>query len=128
MSPVRRGFMLLEAAVALLVIGLTAGAALQLYGAQLRVIRREPGVLTAMALAQDRLAAVRLLDPERLVRLPDSLAGGRFTAPFAEFRWSAMATRSTLDDLYDVRVEVTWLDGHIALSTRLYSPTSGASR
>jgi len=128
MSPVRRGFILLEAAVALLVVGLTAGAALELYGAHMRAILREPRLLTATALAQDRLAAVRLLEPEQLPRVPDSLARGRFAAPFAEYRWSATAARSTLDDLYDVRVEVAWLDGRVALSTRIHAPTSGVSR
>ena len=128
MSRAKRGFILLEAAVALLIIGLTAGAALELYGAQMRVIRREPRLLTATTLAQDRLAAVRLLEPEQLKRLPDSLARGRFAPPFAEYRWSATATRSSIDDLYDLRVEVSWLDGRIALTTRLYAANDGASR
>jgi len=127
-SPVRRGFILLEAVVALLIVGLTAGAALELYGAQMRAIRREPQLLTAMSLAQDRLAAVRLLEPEQLARLPDSVARGRFAAPFPEYRWSATATRSMLDDLYDVRVEVTCLDGRVALDTRLYAPANGVAR
>ena len=128
MLPVRRGFILLEAMVALLVVGITAGAALELYGAQMRAVRREPRLLTATSLAQDRLAAVRLLEAEQLARLPDSLARGRFAAPFANYRWSATSTHSTLDDLYDVRVEVTWSDGQLALSTRIYAPTNGASR
>jgi len=127
-SAVRRGFILLEAVVALLVVGLTAGAALQLYGAHMRASLREPRLLTAAALAQDRLAAIRLLEPEQLARVPDSLARGHFGAPFAEYRWSATAARSTVDDLYDVRVEVAWLDGRVALTTRIYAPTSGASR
>ena len=128
MSPVRRGFMLLEAVVALLIVGLTATAAAELYGAQMRAARREPRLVTATALAQDRLAAVRLLEPEQLARLPDSLARGRFAAPFAEYRWTAAATRSRLDDLYEVHVEISWLDGRIALSTLVYAPAQGVSR
>lgn len=128
MSPVRRGFMLLEAAVALLIVGLTATAAAELYGAQMRAARREPRLVTATALAQDRLAAVRLLEPEQLARLPDSLARGRFAAPFADYRWTAATTRVKLDDLYELHVEITWLDGKIALSTLIYAPRQGVSR
>lgn len=128
MSPVRHGFMLLEAAVALLVVGLTATAAAELYGAQMRAARREPRLVMASALAQDRLAAVRVLEPEQLARLPDSLARGRFAAPFAEYRWSALTTRSRLDDLYEVRVEITWVDGEFALSTLIHAPRQGTSR
>lgn len=128
MSPVRRGFMLLEALVALVIVGLTATAAAELYGAQMRAARREPRLVTATALGQDRLAAVRLLEPEQLRRLPDSLARGRFAAPFADYRWTAAATRSRVDDLYELRVEITWLDGQIALSTLAYAPPQGVSR
>ena len=59
--PVRRGFFLLEAAVALLVIGLVAGAALELHATQLRADARGKKILTAATLAPDRLSAVRLL-------------------------------------------------------------------
>ena len=128
MSPVRRGFMLLEAVVALVIVGLTATAAAELYGAQMRAARREPRLVTATALGQDRLAAVRLLEPEQLRRLPDSLARGRFAAPFADYRWTAAATRSRVDDLYELSVEITWLDGQIALSTLVYAPQQGVSR
>ena len=128
MSPVRRGFMLLEAAVALLVVGLTATAAAELYGAQMRAARREPRLLTATALGQDRLAALRMVEPEQLARLPDSLARGRFAPPFAEYRWSATAKRARLDDLYELDIQVTWLDGQIALSTLVYAPRQGVSQ
>ena len=128
MSPVRRGFMLLEALVALLIVGLTATAAAELYGAQMRAARREPRLVTATTLGQDRLAAVRLLEPEQLARLPDSLARGRFAAPFADYRWTAAATRSRLDDLYEVHVEITWLDSRIGLSTLVYAPRQGVTR
>ena len=123
-SPVRRGFLLLEAAVALLIIGLVAGAALELYGAQLRAARRGPELLTATTLAQDRLAAVQLLEPEQLTRIPDSVANGRFRPPFADYRWrtSAARTKEHQDDLYDIRVQVTWSGGAVVLATRLYAP------
>lgn len=129
--PVRRGFLMLEAAVALLVVGLVAGAALELHGAQLRAARRGPELVTATTLAQDRLAAVRLLEPEQLSRIPDSIANGRFRAPFADYRWrtSAARTKERQDDLYDIRVQVTWSDGAVTLATRLYAPmTAGRAQ
>jgi len=125
---VRRGFMLLEAAVALLVVGLIAGATLELYGAGMRAAARGPKLLAATALAQDRLAAVRLLEPEQLGHLPDSVARGRFGAPFADYRWHASVARSLESDLYDVRVEITWSAGAFTLSSRLYSPAGGTTQ
>ena len=119
---VRLGFMLLEAAVALLVIGLVAGAAAELYGAEMRAATREAHLLTATALAQDRLAAVRLLEPEQLARVPDSLTRGRFEAPFAEYRWHASSVRARESDLYEVRVEITWSGGAFHVASRLYAP------
>lgn len=120
----KRGFMLLEAAVALLVIGLVAGAALQLYGAQMRVTGRTPALLVAAALAQDRLAAVQLLEPEQLRRVPDSLAAGRFAAPFAAYSWQTSVARTSEIDLYEARVAVRWVDGAFALATRIHAPSA----
>ena len=122
--PVRRGFLLLEAAVALLVIGLVAGAALELHSMQLRAALRGPQLVAAVTLAQDRLAAVRLLEPVQLARIPDTLSRGRFGAPYAGFRWQTSVTRSREDDLYDVRVDVMWSDGSIGLASRIYAPLS----
>jgi len=126
--PVRRGFMLLEAAVALVVVGLIAGSSLALYGAGMRAAAREPRLLAATALAQDRLAAVRLLEPEQLRHLPDSVSHGRFGAPFADYRWQAVVAHSADIDLYDVRVEVRWSDGVFVLATRVYAPAGGTTK
>ena len=122
------GFMLLEAAVALLVIGVVAGAALELYGAQMRVARRTPALLVAAALAQDRLAAVQLLEPEQLRRLPESLAAGKFAAPFGAYRWQTSVTRTSELDLFEARVAVLWTDGDFELVTRIHAPSAGAGR
>jgi type II secretory pathway pseudopilin PulG len=126
--PVRRGFMLLESAAALLVIGLTASAALQVYAAEMRAAAREPRLLTATVLAQDRLAAVRLVASERLGRLPDSLARGRFDAPFADYRWQVSTARQANTDIYDVHVAITWDDGTFATWSRIYAPNVGSTR
>lgn len=121
-SRVRRGFVLLEAAVALLVIGICAAAALELSAAQLRAAGREQTLTTAAALAQHRLAAVRLLEPVQLRRLPDSLARGRFAPPFSHFGWRAAAATSVEQDLYDLRVEISWPGGALAIATRQVAP------
>jgi type II secretory pathway pseudopilin PulG len=127
---VRRGFVLLEAAVALLVIGLAAAAALDLFAAQLRGVGRTPQLLAATALAQDRLAAIRLLRPDEWPHVPDSLARGQFGAPYAGFRWRASIAPSIEADLYEIHVEVSWDAGAYALSTRetMASSTRGRGR
>ena len=125
---VRRGFLLLEAAVALLVVGMVAGAALELYGARMRVARRTPALLVANALAQDRLARVQLLEPEQLRRLPDSLAAGQFAAAFAGYRWQTSVVRMAEDDLYEARVAVRWADGVFEIATRIHAPGATAGR
>ena len=118
-SNVRRGFLLVEAAAALMIIGVVAVAALGLGAAQTRAARRLPERVTAEALAQDRLAAMRLLTAAQLRRLPDSIASGRFGAPFATYRWTATAGASDLEeDLYDVRIEIRWSDGLFVLTSR----------
>lgn len=119
--------MLLETAVALLIVGLVAGASLELYAAQMRAATREEHLLTATVLAQDRLAAVRLLEAEQLVPLPDSLARGRFDAPFADFRWHASTARARNGDLYDIRVAIDWSGGAFTVASRVYVPQAGGS-
>jgi hypothetical protein len=119
--------MLLEAAVALLIIGLVAGATLELYAAEMRAATREAHLVTASVLAHDRLGVVRLLEPEQLNRLPDSLARGRFDAPFAGYRWYASTTRSHDADLYDVRVEIEWSGNTFTVASQIYAPPAGGA-
>ena len=123
----RRGFVLLEAVVALLVVGLAAAGSLELIAAHLRAAARQPVLLTATALAQDRLAAIRLLEPAALRRLPDSLASGRFPSPFEAFRWRATSAPSVEQNLYDVRVHITWADGGYTLASRQSASATAAA-
>lgn len=116
-SRVRQGFVLLEAVVALLIIGLATAGALELFSAHLRAAAREPALVTAAALAQDRMAAVELLSAEEMHRLADSLARGQFAPPFADFRWRATTVRQRGENLYDIRVDVYWRDGSYTLAT-----------
>jgi type II secretory pathway pseudopilin PulG len=121
-SRVRQGFVLLEAVVALLVIGLATAGALELFSAHLRAAGRQPGLVTAAALAQDRMAAVRLLPPEGMRTLADSLARGQFAAPFADYRWRATTVGQRGENLYEIRVDVYWRDGSYDLASSASVP------
>ena len=119
----RTGFTLLEAAIALVIVGMAAVAVLSSFGTTLRTSARARRTLEAEALATQRLAYASLLSHAELAHLPDSVARGRFDAPFEEYRWETTARERRDDDaLFDVRVEVAWTDGRYALPTRLYRP------
>ena len=84
-----RGFTILEAVVALAIVGLAGVAALEAVGGEIRGIDRAREAYTTAALAQDRLATITVLPPEDLNPLPDSLARGTFAEPFKDYRWTA---------------------------------------
>lgn len=131
MSPrtdARPGFTLLEAIIAVTIVGLAAVAVLSSFGATLRTATRARHALEAEALAGQRLARAALLDRDELLHLPDTLAGGRFVAPFDEYAFTTSATEVRGEPgLFDVAVTVTWPDGRYALPTRLYRPARLAS-
>jgi type II secretion system protein I len=118
------GFTLLEAVIALAIIGTAAVAALASVGAEMRTAERAQRYAEAEVLAHDRLARLELLAPEELRRLPDSLARGRFHPPLAAYTWTA-STRPVVGErfLEDVIVRVDWESGSYALHTRLYRPS-----
>lgn len=94
------GFVLLEAVVALAIIAMVAVALLAATGAQVRNASKARELLVAQSLAEDRLAALKLLDAEGLADLPDSLQAGTFPPPFEAFRWTASAAE--MEDEYDL--------------------------
>ncbi len=119
----RTGFVLLEAVVALAIISMVSLALLQARSQQIRVAAQARELLTAQALAEDRLATVRLLDYENLARPADSVLGGAFPAPFEEFSW--VTTVEVLEDEYDlfgVDVVVTGPAERFPLSTLVHRP------
>ena len=118
-----RGFTLLEALVAVMIVGLTAVAALETVSAELRTASRAKHALHATALAEYRIETLRLLSPAELRSLPDSLERGDFAPPLERYRWTA-TTREVPGEpgLYDARVVVTWHGGSFPLSTKLYRP------
>jgi len=85
----RAGFTVLEAAVALAIIGLSAVGVLSAFAGQTRSVTHVRDRLQSAALAQDVGARIRLLSAEEREPLADSLARGRFEAPFADHEWTA---------------------------------------
>ena len=119
----RNGFTLLEAAIALVVVGMAAVAVLSSFGTTLRTSDRARHALEAEALAGQRLAYASLLSHDELAHLPDSVAHGRFAAPFDGYRWATTAKELHDDDaVFDVGVSIAWENGAFALPTRLYRP------
>jgi type II secretory pathway pseudopilin PulG len=123
----RRGFMLLEALVALLAIGTVSAAALELFAAHVRAATRAPALVVATALAHERLTTIRLLHLERGMRLPDSLAQGTFEAPFTQYRWRS-TIRYSAAALQDIQVRVDWPGATYALESRENVPSVSTMR
>ena len=119
----RRGFVLLEAVVALAIIGLFAVALLAATGAQVRTSSKGAVLLNARALAQDRLMTLRMLDYEALSDVPDSLQAGTFPAPFEGYTWTASVTPVKDEyDLYDIQVLVSFGTEGYPLRSLLHEP------
>ena len=117
------GFTLVEAAAALVVVGLGAAAALGADAAAVRAESRLEHVTAAEALGQQRLATLRLLTRAELLRLPDSLARGAFAPPLDRYHWRATSALAPGEaDLFALRVEVAWDEGLTALETRHWAP------
>ena len=118
----RRGFVLLEAVIALLIVSTFAIAALAALGGRLQGAGAVERTLTARMLAEDRFAAIELL-PGVPQPLPDSLAHGVFAAPFADYHWTASVKPVRGEEnLYDVVVAVARDDGNFSLRGRLFRP------
>ena len=121
--PGRRGFVLLEAVVALAILGVASIVLLQVRAQQIRVATQARELLTAQALAEDRIAALRMLDYELLAEPPDSLLSGVFPPPFQDFAWSAqVALMEDEYDLFGVEVEVLGPGERFPLRTLIHRP------
>lgn len=117
-----RGFTILEAVIALAIVGLAGVSALEAMGGEVRAATRTADAYTLSALAQDRLALIALASPRTLASLPDSLARGTFPEPFAAYRWTATSRAVPGErDLYDVSVTIIG-DHEFVVRTRFYRP------
>ncbi|MGQ0640477.1 MAG: type IV pilus modification PilV family protein [Gemmatimonadaceae bacterium] len=120
---VRRGFSLLEALVALTIVGLAAVGTLRAYGGEIRSAERARWTLTAAALAEEQLSRLRLTPRSTLDFSPDSLRKGAFARPFDRFTWTASVTRvQSQRDLFDINVQVSEGDVILRRMARVYRP------
>ena len=116
--------MLLEAVVAMTIIGVVSVGALGAFGADLRASERAARLLPAAALARERLTALEEISVGPLGALPDSVARGQFDRPFDDYTWRATArTVRGLNHLVELKVEVSWSTGAFALVERKYDPS-----
>lgn len=125
----RRGFSLLEAVAAIAIVGITAVAALEAAGGDMRAAEKARRAMEAEALATSRLDFMDLLSDRELQALPDSVESGTFDKPLDEYSWKTTST--PLNDqagVYDVRITVSWPSGSYALRTYAYRRPPLATR
>jgi hypothetical protein len=119
----REGFLLLEAVVAVAIVGVVAISVLAFTAAQVRTTGKGSVLLIGSALADDRATSFRLLGYDDLSAPDDSLMGGRFPEPFEEFSWVAQV--SPMEDEYDlfsVEVVVEGRGERFPIRTLLHRP------
>jgi prepilin-type N-terminal cleavage/methylation domain-containing protein len=119
----RRGFTLLEAAMAMAIIGVITVTLFGALAADLRAAAKAKEILPAAALARERLAVLEVLNPRTLRMLPDSLSRGAFAAPYESYRWKESVTEvSTAPGLVDISIVIEWAQGSLVLRQRLFRP------
>ena len=115
---------MLEAVVALAIIALVCVGVLGAYGGAMRADVTAAERLPLSALAVERLAQVDL-DSGALNRLPDSLAHGEFSPPYAGATWEIETHRvGETNGLYDVIVRIRDGNDVFTLRTRRYRALS----
>lgn len=125
----RRGVTLLEATIAMAIVGLIAVATLGEFATEVRVGGKAVDARVLQALARDRLSALLIAPTDLLVRLPDSLATGVFPPPFADHRWRAeVRPDRRVDGLFNLRVLVNSTRGEVALETRTFRAPARTGR
>jgi type II secretory pathway pseudopilin PulG len=125
----RRGISLLEAVVAIAIVGITAVSALEAAGGDMRAAERSRRAIEAEALATSRLDFMDLLNDRELQALPDSVEKGRFDAPLDEYSWKTTST--PLADqaaVYTIHVTVEWPKGSYTLRSYAYRTPPFATR
>lgn len=119
----REGFLLIEAVIALAILGLAVLAALSATTSQVRTADKANVLLVAESLAQDRMAGVQMLGYEDLAALPDSLRAGTFPFPFDDYAWQAEALPVDGEyDLFQVNLLVTGRGEVLPLETLVHRP------
>jgi type II secretory pathway pseudopilin PulG len=125
----RKGVSLLEAVVAVTIVGMTSVGALEAVGGDMRSAERSRRAIEVEALATSRLQFMNLLTDQELQSLADSVQKGTFPAPLDEYSWKT--TSAPLSDqagVYDVRVTIQWAAGTYVVRTYQYRRPPLATR
>jgi len=125
----RDGISLLEAVVAIAIVGMTAVSALESVGAGMRAAEKSRRAIEAEALATSRLEFMDFMSDRQLQALPDSVQSGKWIAPLDEYSWKT--TSAPLNEqagVYDVRITVAWPTGSYMLKTYVYRQPQLLSR
>lgn len=125
----RRGVSLLEAVVAVAIVGMTSIGALEAAGSDMRTAERARRAIEAEALASSRLDFMDLLSDRELQALADSVTSGKFPPPLDEYSWkTSSAPLSDQAGVYDVHVTIAWPTGTYVARTYAYRRPPLATR
>lgn len=117
------GFVLLEAVIALAIIGVVAVGVLAATASQVRTADKAGVLVVARALAEDRITAFRILGFEELQDPPDSLLAGTFPPPFDAFAWTASVVPTEGEhDLFTLEIVTRGRGESLPLTTLLHRP------
>jgi type II secretory pathway pseudopilin PulG len=129
LAKARRGITLLEAVAAIAIVGMTSVAALEAAGGEMRTAERARRAIEVEELATSRVEFMDLLTDQELQSLPDSVAKGKFPAPFDQYTWTtSSAPVSDPNGLYDIRITVSWPNGSYPVRTYRYITPRLATR
>ncbi len=125
----RNGVSLLEAVVAIAIVGVTSVSALEAVGGDMRTTERARRAMEAEALAGSRLDFMDLLTDQELQSLPDSVTKGKFDLPLDEYTWTTTSNPvGEQAGVYDVRVKIDWSAGSYTVRSYQYRTPPLATR
>lgn len=117
------GFTLIEAMVALAILGLTLVTLLAATSQALQAEGKATRYLEAVTLAEAKMNEITSLPLPTLLRLQEPV-GGSFSGDLDGFRWTAAVRRvENAQNLYRAAVAVRWDEGQFDLETTLYRLT-----